>query len=90
MSKSEETYEVPDAGRLSEIRDLLYHESSIAFYSSRAKESMLMLLAEAHRAAKMREQIADMEEDVRTLRALRNAGVDSWDGYDIAMESRGD
>ena len=90
MSQSEETYEVPDAGRLSEIRDLLHYESSIAFYSSRAKESMLMLLAEAHRAARLRERVADMEEDVKILRALRNAGVDGWDGYDIAMESHGD
>ncbi|MFF2940857.1 hypothetical protein ACFVSQ_13540 [Streptomyces niveus] len=33
--------------RLSEITNLLRYESSIAFYSARAKESMLLLLAEA-------------------------------------------
>jgi hypothetical protein len=82
--------EVPDADRLREIRDLLRHESSIAFYSSRAKESMLMLLAEAHLAAEMRQQIAEMREDVDTLKALRSAGVDSWEGYDFAMELRGE
>lgn len=40
--------------RLVEIRDLLRYESSIAFYSSRAKESMLLLLAEAEEAVRLR------------------------------------
>ncbi|WP_326739091.1 hypothetical protein [Streptomyces sp. NBC_01022] len=31
--------------RIAEIKDLLRYESSIAFYSSRAKESMLLLVA---------------------------------------------
>jgi hypothetical protein len=40
--------------RLAEIRDLLKYESSIAFYSQRAKESMLLLVAEAEEAARLR------------------------------------
>jgi len=29
---------------------------------------------------------ADVEEDLRKLRALESAGVDNWSGYDFAME----
>lgn len=84
---SDETHEIPDAERLREIADLLKYESSIAFYSHRAKESMLMLLAEAHRAAEMRMEILRLERKAEILGALQSAGVDSWDGYDIAMEA---
>lgn len=35
--------------RLSEIKDLLRYESSISFHSHRAKESMLLLVAEVER-----------------------------------------
>lgn len=47
--------------RLSEIRDLLRYESSIAFYSHRAKESMLLLVAEAEEAARLRTRVAELE-----------------------------
>lgn len=84
---SDVTHEIPDDERLREIADLLKYESSIAFYSHRAKESMLMLLAEAHRAAGMRQRIAELEEQQAVLDALRAAGVDNWDGYELAMEA---
>lgn len=42
--------------RLAEARALLRYESSIAFYSARAKESMLLLLAEAEEAARLRSE----------------------------------
>jgi len=29
----------------------------------------------------------EMQEDLQVLYALQAAGVDSWDGYDFAMES---
>lgn len=83
---SDETYEIPDADRLREIRDLISTGSSVTFYSHRAKESMLMLLAEAHRAAEMRQRISGLEKKAAVLGALRSAGVDNWEGYDVAME----
>lgn len=33
--------------------------------------------------------INEAEKKIRTLNALEAAGVDNWDGYDIAMESLG-
>jgi hypothetical protein len=33
-----------------------------------------------------KEEYEELLEDSRVLTALRNAGVDSWDGYDFAME----
>ncbi|MFD0437055.1 hypothetical protein [Streptomyces chartreusis] len=47
--------------RLSEIRDLIRYESSIAFYSHRAKESILLLVAEAEEAARLRARVAELE-----------------------------
>jgi len=32
-------------------------------------------------------KIRAMEEDVRFLRALENAGVDNWDGYEYACRA---
>lgn len=78
--------EIPDEARLQEIANLIETESSVSFYSHRAKESMLMLLAEAHRAAAMRQRITELECDARVLNALRSAGVDNWEGYGMAME----
>ncbi|MDX3165883.1 hypothetical protein PV516_19035 [Streptomyces scabiei] len=36
--------------------------------------------------ARLQARVAEMEEDVSTLRALEAAGVDSWEGYSIAFE----
>lgn len=35
----------------------------------------------------LRAQVADMQEDVALLNALRAHGVDNWDGYDDAVQS---
>lgn len=37
----------------------------------------------------LRARIAELEEDSSMLNALYAAGVDNWDGYDEACESRG-
>jgi hypothetical protein len=42
--------------RLAEIRDLVRYESSIKFYSHRAKESVLLLIEEAERVERLRNQ----------------------------------
>lgn len=49
------------AERLAEIKDLIRYESSIAFYSHRAKESVLLLVAEAEEAARLRARVAELE-----------------------------
>ncbi len=33
------------------------------------------------------EEYESLKRDAATLAALEGAGVDNWDGYDIAMES---
>lgn len=33
--------------------------------------------------------IDEVKEEIKILNALEAAGVDNWDGYDIAMESLG-
>ncbi|MEV8432038.1 hypothetical protein ACWHLZ_27870 [Streptomyces chartreusis] len=50
--------------RLAEIRDLLHYGSSIAFYSHRAKESILLLVAEAEEAVQLRSRIAGLERQL--------------------------
>ena len=35
-------------------------------------------------------QIKELEADRKLLRALQGAGVDNWDGYDIAVEMMDD
>lgn len=32
-------------------------------------------------------ELKELEEDSKVLVALRGAGVDNWDGWDIAMET---
>lgn len=49
--------------RLAEIRDLIKYESSISFYSHRAKESILLLVAEAEGAARLRARVAELESE---------------------------
>lgn len=62
------------AARLAEIRDLLKYESSIAFYSHRAKESMLLLVSEAEAAARLRRRVAELETGLPAmLKALLRA-----------------
>lgn len=61
--------------RLAEIRDLLKYESSIAFYSSRAKESMLLLVAEAEDAARLREQVTQVTAEVERFGIYGSATV---------------
>jgi hypothetical protein len=77
MSDNEMTPE-----RIAEIKDLLKYESSIAFYSSRAKESMLLLVDEAEEAAKLRKQVAELESEPRV------ADIIAW-LYKKAREYRG-
>ena len=36
--------------------------------------------------SKLEAEIEEMQEDADFLEALRAAGVDNWNGYDIAME----
>lgn len=38
------------------------------------------------RIEELEQILADYEEDVEFLEALRSAGVDNWDGYDVACE----
>lgn len=38
------------------------------------------------RIEELEQILADYEEDVEFLDALRSAGVDNWDGYDVACE----
>jgi hypothetical protein len=71
--------------RLAEIRYLLRCESPIAFYSHRAKESMLLLVEEAEDAARLRKQVAELEADAAMLAALEAGGVDNWEGYSDAV-----
>lgn len=72
--------------RIAEIKDLLKYESSIAFYSSRAKESMLLLVEEAEEAARLRKQGAIVEEFVADragyITAIRNCHPDNQHDYD--------
>ena len=35
-------------------------------------------------------RIKELEEEVKLLHALQGAGVDNWDGYDIACEMMSD
>ncbi|UNZ20573.1 hypothetical protein [Streptomyces sp. 891-h] len=56
--------------RLAEARALLRYESSISFHSARAKESMLLLLAEAEEAARLRARVAELEAAQRQIRAI--------------------
>ncbi|MFJ2630928.1 hypothetical protein ACIO6U_03050 [Streptomyces sp. NPDC087422] len=56
--------------RLAEIRDLLKYESSIAFYSHRAKESMLLLLAEAEEVERLRAERDQFADRIDTLTAV--------------------
>lgn len=49
--------------RLAEIKDLLRYESSIAFYSHRAKESLLLLVADDER---LRARVAELEQERHT------------------------
>ena len=34
----------------------------------------------------LRERVEELEDDVKFLRALEAAGVDSWEGYEVAQE----
>ncbi|MDQ0792060.1 hypothetical protein [Streptomyces sp. B1I3] len=48
--------------RIAEIKDLLRYESSIAFYSHRAKESMLLLVAGVEQ---LKTERSEIEQQVR-------------------------
>ncbi|MEU2924143.1 hypothetical protein ABZ636_03650 [Streptomyces sp. NPDC007251] len=70
------------ADRLAEIQSLLRYESSISFHSARAKESMLLLLAEvqqwratfgADALPEAVERLRVAEERIETVRALCDA-----------------
>ncbi|RSN13784.1 hypothetical protein DMH25_08330 [Streptomyces sp. WAC 01325] len=60
--------------RLAEIRDLIRYESSIAFYSHRAKESVLLLIAEAEEAARLRARVAEQDTQREALAERLRAG----------------
>jgi hypothetical protein len=44
---------------------------------------------EADTVTALRKQVAELEEDSRTLRALEAGGVDNWDGYSDALADLG-
>lgn len=60
--------------RLAEIRDLIRYESSIAFYSHRAKESVLLLVTEAEESARLRARVAELEAQRAELAVRLRAG----------------
>ncbi|NEB92385.1 hypothetical protein [Streptomyces bauhiniae] len=73
--------------RLAEVRDLLRYESSIAFYSHRAKESVLLLVAEAEDAARLRARVAELEAaPTKVFRASHDSIVMGL--YTTAAEAR--
>lgn len=45
------------------------------------------LITSAAEVEKLRAELADQASDVALLRALKSAGVDSWDGYDEAIQA---
>lgn len=49
-----------DPERLAEIKALVRNETSIAFYSNRAKESVLLLIAEVERLRAAESEMADV------------------------------
>lgn len=53
------------------------------WFLAAARQDVPALLAEVK---KRDDRINELEEDVRTLRALEAAGVDNWTGYELAME----
>jgi hypothetical protein len=69
--------------RLSEIKSLLRYETSISFHSARAKESMLLLVAEVER---QRARIAELERPA--VEAERNAIRQSY--RELAHQARED
>ena len=79
-------FEPPSEERLKEAHDLIRYESSVSFHSTRAKETMLILLSEARAARALRVQAEKNAEELRFLSALEAAGVDNWSGYDHAVE----
>lgn len=48
---------------------------------------LAVLLAEID---KLREKATEMQSDCDLLNALEMAGVDNWEGYDMAREAMGD
>ncbi|WP_435215824.1 hypothetical protein [Streptomyces sp. bgisy034] len=60
--------------RLAEIRDLVRYESSIAFSSNRAKESILLLVAEAEEAERLRARVAAQDAQREALAERLRAG----------------
>lgn len=69
--------------RLAEIKSLLRYETSISFHSARAKESMLLLVAEVER---QRARIAELERPA--VEAERNAIRQSY--RELAHQARED
>jgi len=65
------------AERLAEIKSLLRYETSISFHSARAKESMLLLVAEVERQAA--ELVAVREEVAQAREKALNEAADSFD-----------
>lgn len=55
--------ELMDAERLAEVKDLLKYESSIAFYSHRAKESLLLLVASYEAVVAERDRLPQQATD---------------------------
>lgn len=67
------------AERLAEIKSLLRYETSISFHSARAKESMLLLVAEVEsQAAELDAVRAELDEALRQLSATGH-GPDALD-----------
>ncbi|MFE9337703.1 hypothetical protein [Streptomyces sp. NPDC007063] len=73
MTPNEQTPLTPE--RLAEARALLRYESSISFHSARAKESMLLLLAEAEEVAPLRAELEGTRVTITELTAARDAAT---------------
>ncbi len=64
-----------------------YWDDEVVSMTAEAWNETLKNIKELEDRIEELEQIlADYEEDVEFLDALRSAGVDNWDGYDIACK----
>ena len=53
-------------------------------------ELLVKLDEQKNRIAELEKQVKSMEPKAEFLDALRQAGVDNWDGYDYAFDILGD
>ncbi|MGW2861856.1 hypothetical protein [Streptomyces sp. NPDC001205] len=75
------------AERISEIKSLLRYETSISFHSARAKESMLLLVAEVERLRAELARPAIEAERCRVRDVLSTAAAEARDDRDFEGEA---